>query len=160
MYSYNAPTRLFIDYDVDELGKIINSYGYKNVLFVYGGGSIKNTGLYDKVINSLNKYEINFIEASGVEPNPKVSFVRDVLSKNYEFDMILAVGGGSVIDAAKSIAVSYKKEVDPWKYNSHEVIPTSALPIGVVLTISAAGSEMSSSCVITNSKTTFCNYEC
>lgn len=150
MYTYNAPTKLFIDTPINELGKIIKSYKFNNVLFVYGGGSIKKNGLYDEVINSLNENHINFIEASGVEPNPKVSFVREVLAKNYEFDMILAVGGGSVIDTAKSIAVAYKKDIDPWKYNSHEVTPTSSMPIGVILTISAAGSEMSSSCVITN----------
>ena len=152
MFSYNAPTRLYIDYNLENLGELITNYGYKNILFIYGGGSIKKMGLYDKVVESLNKYGVNFIEVSGVEPNPKVEFNREVLSKNYEFDMILAVGGGSVIDAAKNIAVSYKSGIDPWKFNSHEVAPTKALPIGVVLTISAAGSEMSSSCVITNSE--------
>ena len=73
-----------------------------------------------------------------------------MLANDYEFDMILAVGGGSVIDTAKSIAVSYKSGIDPWKFNSHEVTPQKSMPIGVVLTLSAAGSEMSSSCVITN----------
>lgn len=152
MYSYNAPTRLFIDYDIDKLGEVIKSYGYKNILFIYGGGSIKKNNLYQEVVDSLNKYDINFIEVSGVEPNPKVSFVRDVLAKNYQFDMILAVGGGSVIDTAKSIGVSYKTNIDPWKFNTKEAVPTQCVPIGVVLTISAAGSEMSSSCVITNSE--------
>lgn len=150
MYSYNAPTRLFIDNEIDKLGEVIKSYGYKNVLFLYGGGSIKKVSLYQDIINSLEKNSINFIEVSGVEPNPKVSFVREVLAKNYEFDMILAVGGGSVIDTAKSIGVAYKTNIDPWKFNSKEEIPTKCVPIGVVLTISAAGSEMSSSCVITN----------
>ena len=150
MYTYNAPTKLLIDFDINNLGEVIKNYGYKRVLFVYGGGSIKKLGLYDKVIKSLNDYDISFVEEGGVEPNPKVSFVRNVLNKNHEFDLILAVGGGSVIDTAKSIAVSYKTGVDPWKYNSHEVVPVKAVPVGVVLTISAAGSEMSSSCVITN----------
>ena len=150
MVIYNAPTKLLIDFDINNLGEVIKNYGYKRVLFVYGGGSIKKLGLYDKVIKSLNDYDISFIEEGGVEPNPKVSFVREVLNKNHEFDMILAVGGGSVIDTAKSIAVSYKSGIDPWKFNSHEVAPTKAIPVGVVLTISAAGSEMSSSCVITN----------
>ena len=152
MYSYNAPTRLFIDNNIDQLGEVISSYGYKKVLFLYGGGSIKNIGLYQEVIDSLGKNNINYIEVSGVEPNPKVSFVREVLAKNYEFDMILAVGGGSVIDTAKSIGVSYKTNIDPWKFNSKEEIPAKCVPIGVVLTISAAGSEMSSSCVITNTE--------
>ena len=150
MFTYNAPTKLFIDYDLDKLGEVIKSYGFKNVLFLYGGGSIKKGSLYNKVVSSLESYDINFIEVSGVEPNPKVSFVREVLANDYEFDMILAVGGGSVIDTAKSIAVSYKSGIDPWKFNSHEVTPQKSMPIGVVLTLSAAGSEMSSSCVITN----------
>lgn len=150
MYTYNAPTKLLIDFDINNLGEVIKNYGYKKVLFIYGGGSIKKLGLYDKVKKSLNNYDIAFIEEGGVEPNPKVSFVRNVLNKNHEFDLILAVGGGSVIDTAKSIAVSYKSGIDPWKFNSHEVAPTKAIPVGVVLTISAAGSEMSSSCVITN----------
>ena len=150
MYLYNAPTKLFIDFDINNLGEVIKNYGFKKVLFLYGGGSIKKIGLYDEVVNSLDKYGIKYIEVSGVEPNPKVSFVREVLAKNYDFEMILAVGGGSVIDTAKSIAVSYNSGIDPWKFNSHEVTPTKSLPVGVVLTISAAGSEMSSSCVITN----------
>ena len=102
------------------------------------------------LIKSLIENDITYIEVGGVEPNPKVSFVRNVLKENYDFDMILAVGGGSVIDTAKSIAVSYRTNIDPWKFNSHEVIPEKAMPVGVVLTIAAAGSEMSSSCVITN----------
>ena len=153
MFSYNAPTRLYIDSDINNLGEIIKNYGFKKVLFIYGGGSIKKIGLYDDVVKSLNNYGIEFVEVSGVEPNPKLSFVKEVLANNYDFEMILAVGGGSVIDTAKSIAVSYKKNIDPWKFNSHEVVPQDSLPLGVVLTISAAGSEMSSSCVITNFET-------
>lgn len=152
MTLYNAPTKLFIDSSINDLGRIIRSYGYKKILFLYGGGSIKQTGLYQEVIESLLKNEIEYIEVGGVEPNPKLSFVEEVLAKNYDFEMILAVGGGSVIDTAKSIAVSYKTNINPWKFNAHEVTPEKAIPVGVVLTISAAGSEMSSSCVITNSE--------
>lgn len=152
MALYNAPTKLFIDHPIYEVGKIIKDYGYKKVLFLYGGGSIKKTGLYQEVVESLINNEIEYIEVSGVEPNPKLSFVEKVLAQNYDFEMILAVGGGSVIDTAKSIAVSYKSGIEPWKFNSHEVVATSSIPVGVILTISAAGSEMSSSCVITNSK--------
>ena len=152
MYLYNAPTKVFIEHDLNKVGEVIKSYGYKKVLLVYGSGSIKTNGLYDTIVDSLKTNNISFVEASGVEPNPKLSFVREVLSKDYDFEMILAVGGGSVIDAAKSIAVSYKTGLDPWVFNSHEVVPFKALPVGCVLTISAAGSEMSSSCVITNSE--------
>lgn len=153
MFTYNAPTKLFIDCDINSLGEIITSYGYKKVLLVYGGGSIKKSGLYDLIVKSLNDNEISFYEASGVEPNPKVSFVREVLSKNYDIDMILAVGGGSVIDASKSIAVCYSDGGDPWEYNSGVKKPSKALPIGVILTHSAAGSEMSASTVLTNTET-------
>lgn len=147
---YYAPTKLYIDYDEENVGKIIKDLGYKNILFVYGKGSIKKNGLYDKVIQSLKDNELNVIEESGVEPNPKVEFVRNVIKKNYKIDFILAVGGGSVIDTAKSIAVTYNTNNDPWDFNSKKAIPQKALPIGVILTISAAGSEMSNSCVISN----------
>lgn len=147
---YYAPTKLYIGSEEERVGEIIKEMGYKNILFVYGKSSIKKSGLYDKVVKSLNDSNINFIEASGVEANPKVEFVREVLAKNYEIDFILAVGGGSVIDTAKSIAVSYKTGLDPWDFNSKKETPKSALPIGVILTIAAAGSEMSNSCVISN----------
>lgn len=153
MYIHNTPTKVFIDYDIKNIGELIKSYGFKKVLFVYGGGSIKKIGLYDGIVDSLKSHNISYIEASGVEPNPKVSFVREVLAKNYEFDMILAVGGGSVIDTAKSISLSHKTGIDPWKFSKQEVEPTSSVPVGVVLTLAAAGSEMSNSCVITNEET-------
>ena len=153
MYTYNAPTKLLIDYDVLKLGELLSSYGYKNVLLVYGGGSIKKIGLYDKIVESLNLSGIKFYEASGVEPNPKVSFVEDVLAKNYDIDLVLAVGGGSVIDASKSIAVCYADKGCPWDYSQGIKKPLKALPIGVILTHSAAGSEMSASTVLTNSET-------
>ena len=153
MYIHNTPTKVFIDYDIKNIGELIKSYGFKKVLFVYGGGSIKKIGLYDEIIDSLKSNDIYYIEESGVEPNPKVSFVRSVLDKNYDFDMILAVGGGSVIDTAKSISLSHKTGIDPWKFSKQEVEPTSSVPVGVVLTLAAAGSEMSNSCVITNEET-------
>ncbi|RIA75701.1 hypothetical protein EI71_01270 [Anaeroplasma bactoclasticum] len=147
---YYAPTKLYIGSEEERVGEIIKEMGYKNILFVYGKSSIKKNGLYDKVVKSLKDNDLNFIEESGVEPNPKVEFVRNVLSKNYDIDFILAVGGGSVIDTAKSIAVSYNTNFDPWDFNSKKETPNTALPIGVILTIAAAGSEMSNSCVISN----------
>ena len=135
MFIYNAPTKLFIDCEILKLGEIIKSYGYKKVLFVYGGGSIKKSGLYDQVVKSLNEYEVEFIEEGGVEPNPKVSFVRSVLNKKHDIDFVLAVGGGSVIDTAKSIAVSYLSENDPWDYNSGVATPTKALPVGIAFAL-------------------------
>lgn len=147
---YYAPTKLLIDYDIQNIGNLIEEYGYKRILVVYGKGSIKNIGLYDIVINSLKDKNITFFEEGGVEANPKVEFVRNVLKKDYDIDFILAIGGGSVIDTAKSISVSYKTNIDPWEFNAKREIPKKALPIGVILTIAAAGSEMSNSCVISN----------
>ena len=149
---YYAPTKLLIDYDIHNIGNLIEEYGYKRVLVVYGKGSIKNTGLYDIVINSLKEKNLIFFEEGGIEANPKVEFVRNVLAKDYDIDFILAIGGGSVIDTAKSISVSYKTNIDPWEFNAKREIPKKALPIGVILTIAAAGSEMSNSCVISNPK--------
>ena len=147
---YYAPTKLLIDYDIHNIGNLIEEYGYKRVLVVYGKGSIKKQGLYDIVINSLKEKNLIFFEEGGVEANPKVEFVRNALAKNYDIDFILAIGGGSVIDTAKSISVSYKTNIDPWEFNSKREVPKKALPIGVILTIAAAGSEMSNSCVISN----------
>jgi alcohol dehydrogenase YqhD (iron-dependent ADH family) len=147
---YYAPTKLLIDYDIHNIGNLIEEYGYKRVLVVYGKGSIKKQGLYDIVINSLKEKNLIFFEEGGVEANPKVEFVRNALAKDYDIDFILAIGGGSVIDTAKSISVSYKTNIDPWEFNAKREIPKKALPIGVILTIAAAGSEMSNSCVISN----------
>ena len=147
---YYAPTKLLIDYDIHTIGNLIEEYGYKRILVVYGKSSIKNIGLYDIVINSLKDKNITFFEEGGVEANPKVEFVRNALAKDYDIDFILAIGGGSVIDTAKSISVSYKTNIDPWEFNAKREVPKKALPIGVILTIAAAGSEMSNSCVISN----------
>ena len=152
-FTYYTPTKLFIDEDINNVGKIIKNYNFKKILFLYGQKNIKANGLYDKVIHSLEENEIEFVEVSGVEPNPKVELVREVIDKNYEFEMILAVGGGSVIDTAISISVSYDTGIDPWCFNNQTAVATKSIPIGVVLTISAAGSEMSNSCVISNMQT-------
>lgn len=148
--TYYAPTKLFIGEYENSIGKIIKSYGYSKILFVYGKNSIKKTGLYDKIIKSLELNEITYYEACGVEPNPSLDFVRKVLEKKYDFEFILAVGGGSVIDTAKSISVSYLNSYDPWEYSINQRKINNAVAIGVIPTIAAAGSEMSNSCVISN----------
>lgn len=152
-FDFYSPTKIFFGIDREnEIGKIVKSYGFKRVLLHYGKNSIKKSGLYDKIVNALKQENIDIIELSGVEPNPKVSLVREgvKLAKQNNIDLILAVGGGSVIDSSKAIACGYYLNEDPWLLNSHEIIPNKALPIGVILTISAAGSELSNSCVITN----------
>ena len=159
-FDFYSPTKIFFGKDREnEAGEIIKKYGYKKVLLHYGKSSIKKTGLYDKVVNSLNNSKVEFVELGGVEPNPKDSLVRVgvELAKKEEVDFILAVGGGSVIDSAKSIACGAKVDFDPWLFNAHEKTPLDAIPVGVILTISAAGSELSNSCVITNEVTKFKN---
>ena len=152
-FEFISPTKIFFGENQEEnVGKIIKSYGFKNILFHYGTSSIFKSGLYDKVVNSLKENEINFIPLGGVTPNPKISLVREgvkiVKENNIEF--ILAVGGGSVIDSAKAISHGAKVDFDPWKFFTQEEKSQSCLPVGVILTLSAAGSELSNSCVISN----------
>ncbi len=152
-FIYNTPTKVYFGkgYEKD-VGKIISEYGYKKIMFQYGQNSIKKTGLYDIIVNSLNNSGIEFVEVGGVEPNPKLDFARRAtkIAKDEKVEMILAVGGGSVIDSSKFTALGAKTDVDIWDLAMGKEKPTSALPVGCVLTMSAAGSEMSSSAVITN----------
>ena len=152
-FNFYSPTKIYFGKDREkEIGKIIKSYGYKKILLVYGKSSIVKSGLYKTIIEKLEEEQIEYLILNGVEPNPKVDLVRKGVSliKESKVDLILAVGGGSVIDTAKAISCGYYLDCDPWLLNSHEVEPTKALPIGVILTISAAGSELSNSCVISN----------
>ncbi len=123
-----------------------------NVLLHYGGGSIKKSGLYNRVIKSLKDSGIQYIELAGVKPNPRLDLVKegiDICRKN-SIKFILTVGGGSVIDSAKAISMGVPYEGDVWDFYSGKAVAQTALPIGVVLTIPAAGSETSPSTVITN----------
>lgn len=124
----------------------------KKLLLHYGGGSIKETGLYQKIIHSLHEQGIELFELGGVKPNPRVSLVREgiELCKKHSIGFILAVGGGSVIDSAKAIAIGATYDGDVWDFFDGKAEVTESLPIGVVLTIPAAGSESSSGSVITN----------
>ena len=154
-FTYYTPTKIFFGKKKElEIGEIINSYGFKNILIHYGMGSIKKNGLYDRVIKSLEDSNIKYTELGGVEANPKLSLVRKGVSlvKSLHIDFVLAIGGGSVIDSAKSICDSALRDIDPWEYQIKTETPdvNKRLPLGVILTIAAAGSEMSDSCVITN----------
>ena len=134
----------------EEVGEFTAKHGSK-VLLHYGGGSIKKYGTYDKVVKSLKEAGVDFVELGGVEPNPKLSLVKEgiELAKKENIDFILAVGGGSVIDSAKAISVGYFYDGDVWDFFTGESEITEALPVGVVLTIPAAGSESSDSAVVT-----------
>lgn len=153
-FEFVSPTKIFFGKGQEEnVGKIIKKYGFKKILFHYGTSSIFKSGLYDKVVKSLNDENVEFIALGGVTPNPKIDLVREGVKivKENNIDFILAVGGGSVIDSAKTISHGAKVEFDPWLLFTQEEKPIDSLPVGVILTLSAAGSELSNSCVISNS---------
>ncbi len=155
-FIYNTPTKVYFGRDKQRLvGKIIKELGYKTIMLQYGKESIKKSGLYDEVMQSLSENGIKVIECGGVEPNPKISFVREAvkLAKREGVEFILAVGGGSALDSSKTTALAAKSEYDAWDIQSGKVPILDALPIGCILTHAAAGSEMSASTVITNTET-------
>lgn len=152
-FNFCVPTDIRFGRDqIECLPEELKKYG-KRVLLVYGGGSIKRTGLYEKIQSLLKEFEI--YELSGIEPNPKLSSVRKgvALCKEHKIDVVLAVGGGSCIDASKHIACGAFYEGDPWDLVLDRSKVTGALPIAVVLTICATGSEMNSGAVISNEET-------
>ena len=151
-FNYSIPTKIFFGKDqINVLGSEIKNYGSR-VLLVYGGGSIKKSGIYDKITEILKTNDISFWELPGVEPNPRVSSVRKgvQICRENEIDLILAVGGGSSIDCAKVIAASYYYEGDAWDIVLHPGKIKKVLPIATILTLAATGSEMNSGAVITN----------
>lgn len=152
-FNFYTPTRVIFGKDGQhQVGKIIREYGFSKVLLHYGSGSVKKSGLYDQVVASLNGAGVAFAELGGVEPNPKMSLVRKgiELARSEKVEMVLAVGGGSVLDSSKAIAVGAMNDVDPVLFFEKKETPKAALPVGTILTLSASGSEMSQSCVITN----------
>lgn len=153
-FDFINPTRIIFGKGKESnIAEILMQYGFKNALFVYGKSSIKNNGLYDRIVNKLNEAHITFSELGGISANPDISFVREgvKVAKEKKVDCILAVGGGSVIDVAKAIGVSYYYDGDPLDFTLHKTNPTNTLPVGAILTIASAGSESSDSCVISDS---------
>ncbi|MBM3706028.1 MAG: iron-containing alcohol dehydrogenase [Actinobacteria bacterium] len=138
-----------------ETGKWVKKYGGTRVMLHYGGGNIKKTGVFDRVARALKSEGIDMVEFGGVVPNPVLSKVREGIEfcRKTGADFILPVGGGSVIDSAKAIAVGVPYSGDVWDFAEGKARPEKALPIGVVLTLPAAGSETSQYTVITNEKT-------
>ncbi len=152
-FNFYAPTEVVFGQQAEEqVASLIKKYGGSKVLVHYGGGSAKRSGLLDKMFGLLKEGNIDFVELGGVVPNPRLSLVKQGirLCRDEGVDFILAVGGGSVIDSAKAIGYGKDYEGEPWDFWMGKATPKSCLPIGVVLTIPAAGSEMSNSCVITN----------
>lgn len=154
-FNYSIPTKIFFGKGkIEVLGEQIKKYGSK-VLLTYGGGSIKKNGIYDAIVNVLEKQDIDFWELGGIEPNPRIDSVREGIKicRENDIDFILAVGGGSTIDCSKVTAAGYYYKVDPWDLVIHKAKIKKALPIGTVLTLAATGSEMDSGAVITNLET-------
>lgn len=155
-FIYNIPTKVYFGPNQIEnnLSKELKQFGSK-VLLVYGGGSIQKIGLYDKIINELKNSNIQIFELSGIEPNPRHTSVNKgaQICKEEDIDVILAVGGGSVIDATKFMAAGRYYEGDTWDFLIGKAKFTKALPIVTILTLSATGSEMDTGGVITNTKT-------
>ena len=152
-FNFYAPTRVVFGRESEEkLPQLIQQYGGGKVLVHYGGGSARKSGLLDKVEKMLTEAGIAFVELGGVVPNPLLSKVKEgiELCRKEHVNFILAVGGGSVIDSAKAIGYGVPYEGDVWDFWEGKATPQECLPVGVMLTIPAAGSEMSSSCVITN----------
>lgn len=152
-FEFYAPTRVVFGKDAEkQVGDLVKAQNCKMVLVHFGGNSAKKFGLLDKVFESLKDSGINYVSLGGVVPNPRLSKVYEgiELCKKEGVDFILAVGGGSVIDSAKAIGYGMANDCDVWDIYSKKVNPTGCLPIGVILTIAAAGSEMSNSSVITN----------
>lgn len=152
-FNFYAPTYFaFGKGKESEVGALVKRFGGSKVLLHYGGGSIKRNGVFDSVVKSLDEAEIPYVELGGVMPNPRSGLVYEgiELCKKEKVDFILAVGGGSAIDSAKAIALGVLYDGDFWDFYCGKKVPEKALPVGTVLTIAAAGSEGSSSSVITN----------
>ncbi|EQK44538.1 iron-containing alcohol dehydrogenase family protein [[Clostridium] bifermentans ATCC 638] len=151
-FDYQNRTRIIFGKDEHKnIGKLIKPYANK-VLFHFGGQSIKKSGVYEDVINSLLENQIDFVELGGVKPNPRLSLVNEgiELCRKEKIDFILAVGGGSVIDSAKAIAIGVPYNGDVWDFYCKDIEIKEAIPVSTILTIPAAGSESSTGTVITN----------
>lgn len=152
-FIYNIPTKVYFgENQLGNLGKELCGFG-KRVLLAYGGGSIKRIGLYDKVISELSGAGLEVFELSGIEPNPRIESVREGvrICKEHGIDVVLAVGGGSTIDAAKFMAAGACVDHDPWEFFGANAKPIErALPLVTILTLAATGSEMDSGGVISN----------
>lgn len=154
-FIFHNPTKLiFGSNQLEHLKTEIANYGNR-ILFVYGGGSIKKNGLYDKINQLLKEMNGLTFELSGVEPNPRLATVHKGIEicKKENIEFILAVGGGSVIDCSKAIAAGAKYDGDVWDIITRKALAEDALPLGAILTLAATGSEMNPNSVITNWET-------
>ena len=156
-FTYCNPTKLYFGEDsLNYLNTELPKYG-RNIVLIYGGGSIKKNGIYDDVVSILQKNGKNIAEISGVMPNPTLEKLYEgiEIARGHQVDLILAVGGGSVCDYAKAVSVSVNCEEDPWDkyYLRFEEPECRTIPVGCVLTMAGTGSEMNAGAVITNQQT-------
>ena len=153
-FEFYAPTRMIFGKDTHlQVGKIIKEYGFKKVLVHFGGSSARKSGLLDAVFHSLEQEGIRYVTLGGVQANPTLSMAKQgiELCLQEKVELVRAVGGGSESESYKCIADGVgNPDVDVWKFFTKEAAPKKALPVGTILTLSASGSEMSNSCVITN----------
>ncbi len=154
-FIYDVPVKVYFgENQLSHLGEELKKYG-KRVLLTYGGGSIKKIGLYDKVVSEIKNAGLELFELSGIEPNPRIDSVRKgaEICKKENIDVLLAVGGGSTLDATKYMAAGACVDFDAWKFFSEWAPIEKALPIVTILTLSATGSEMDCGGVISNPET-------
>ena len=152
----NMPTEIFFGRNqIEVLSKQLKKEGTKSVLLAYGHGSIKRSGLYDKIVSILNENSVKITELPGIDPNPRITSVAKgaELCRDNNVDLIIAAGAGSVIDCCKAIAAARYHKGDPWDFFIRKASVKKALPICAILTLAATGSEMNGGCVLTNEKT-------
>lgn len=154
-FLYNIPTKVYFGMNqINHLNKEIKKYGDR-ILLTYGHGSIKNNGIYQKLVNLLESENIKVWELGGIDPNPRIESVRvgiEICREN-NIDLVLAVGGGSTIDCSKAICAGFYYDGDPWDLFIKKGSINKALPLGTILTMAATGSEMNSGAVISNLQT-------
>ncbi|MCT8975303.1 iron-containing alcohol dehydrogenase [Clostridium sp. CX1] len=151
-FTYDIPVKVYFgENQLGNLGEELKKYG-KRVLLTYGGGSIKKIGLYDKIVAEIKNAGLELFELSGIEPNPRITSVNEgaKICKKEKIDVLLAVGGGSTIDATKFIGAGAYYDGDAWDILTGKTPVTNCLPIITVLTLSATGSEMDAGGVISN----------
>lgn len=154
-FIYDIPTKVYFgENQLENLGETLKKYG-KRVLLTYGGGSIKKVGLYDKVVAEIKKAGLELFEFGGIEPNPRHTSINQAaqICKQEKIDVLLAVGGGSTIDATKVIGAATFYDGDCWDLVMQKAPITNCLPIVTILTLAATGSEMNSGAVISNVET-------
>ena len=157
-FEFHLRTKLYFGEDEHlRIGEIIKSYRFSNVLILVGQSHARKTGLLETVTNLLIKNKIKYEIYEGISPNPEIKYAVEAktIAKAMKSDLILAIGGGSVIDIAKLVSASYDYDGDLFDICTKKVPVTKALPLGVILTHSSAGSEMSASAVISHSATLF-----